>query len=59
MGIKKFKPTNSFIKKMQVVNSDELTKGAKPVKSLTRFLRSQLLVETTTVESLFVTEVVV
>lgn len=35
MGIKKFKPTTPSLRRMQVLNSDELTKGAKLVKSLT------------------------
>lgn len=35
MGIKKFKPTTPSLRRMQVVNSDELTKGAKLVKRLT------------------------
>ncbi|EPZ52117.1 50S ribosomal protein L2 [Halobacteriovorax sp. GFR7] len=35
MGIKRFKPTTPSLRKMQVVNSDELTKGVKPVKGLT------------------------
>ncbi|MDD0854505.1 50S ribosomal protein L2 [Halobacteriovorax sp. GB3] len=34
MGIKKFKPTTPSLRNMQVVNSDELTKGVKPVKKL-------------------------
>lgn len=35
MGIKRFKPTTPSLRKMQVLNSDELTKGVKPVKGLT------------------------
>ncbi|EQC52740.1 50S ribosomal protein L2 [Bacteriovorax sp. DB6_IX] len=35
MGIKKFNPTTPSLRRMQVLNSDELTKGAKLVKSLT------------------------
>ena len=34
MGIKKFKPTTPSLRQMQTLNSDELTKGLKPVKSL-------------------------
>ena len=34
MGIKKFKPTSPSLRKMAVMNSDALTKGAKPEKSL-------------------------
>ena len=34
MGIKKFKPTSPSLRRMAVINSDALTKGAKPVKSL-------------------------
>jgi large subunit ribosomal protein L2 len=34
MGIKKFKPTTPSLRKMAVMNSDDLTKGAKPEKSL-------------------------
>ncbi len=35
MGIRKFKPTTPSLRRMQVVNSDELTKGVGPVKRLT------------------------
>ncbi len=35
MGIKKFKPTTPSLRRMQVTNSDELTKGAKVLKRLT------------------------
>jgi large subunit ribosomal protein L2 len=35
MSIKKFKPTTPSLRRMQVVSSDELTKGAKVLKSLT------------------------
>ncbi|PIK14179.1 50S ribosomal protein L2 [Halobacteriovorax sp. JY17] len=34
MGIKKFKPTTPSLRRMQVVNSDELTKGVAPEKKL-------------------------
>ena len=34
MGIKKFKPTTPSLRKMAVMNSDDLTKGATPEKSL-------------------------
>jgi large subunit ribosomal protein L2 len=34
MGIKKFKPTSPSLRRMAVMNSDALTKGAKPEKSL-------------------------
>ncbi len=34
MGIKKFKPTTPSLRKMALLNSDSLTKGAKKVKSL-------------------------
>ncbi|MAE58899.1 MAG: 50S ribosomal protein L2 [Halobacteriovorax sp.] len=40
MGIKKFKPTTPSLRRMQVVNSDELTKGAKVEKRLTSKLTS-------------------
>ena len=33
MGIKKFKPTTPSLREKAVVNSDELTKGAKVLKS--------------------------
>ena len=36
MGIKKFKPTTPSLRRMQVVNSDELTKDAK-VREVTYF----------------------
>lgn len=35
MGVKKFKPTTPSLRRMQVINSDELTKGSKLVKRLT------------------------
>lgn len=34
MGIKKFKPTTPSLRRMQVTNSDELTKGVAPEKKL-------------------------
>lgn len=34
MGIKKFKPTTPSLRKMTVMNSDDLTPGVKPEKSL-------------------------
>ena len=34
MGVRKFKPTSPSLRRMAVLNSDALTKGAKPVKSL-------------------------
>ena len=34
MGIKKFRPTTPSLREMQVLNSDELTKGVRPLKSL-------------------------
>lgn len=34
MGIKKFKPTTPSLRQTQILNSDELTKGAKPLKAL-------------------------
>lgn len=34
MGIRKFKPTTPSLRRMQVVNSDELTKGVAPEKKL-------------------------
>ena len=34
MGIKKFKPTTPSLRQMAVQNSDGLTKGVKPEKSL-------------------------
>lgn len=40
MGIKKFKPTTPSLRRMKVVNSDELTKGAKVEKRLTSKLTS-------------------
>lgn len=35
MGIRKFKPTTPSLRTMQIVNSDELTKGVGPLKKLT------------------------
>ena len=41
MGIKKFKPTTSSLRHMVVQNSDNLTKGVKPLKSLLSIKKSK------------------
>jgi large subunit ribosomal protein L2 len=39
--IKKFKPTSPALRKMSVLSSKDLTKGAKPLKSLTEIKKSK------------------